>query len=77
MNTGRNAPRDRGCKSPITAARMSAGLTQAQLAEQLGCAQAHVSRWERGSAVPETSTLLKLSRILSCPMEQLITAGEG
>ena len=77
MNTGRNAPRNRGAKSPITAARMAAGLTQAQLAQQLGCAQAHVSRWERGAVVPEAATLLRLSRILSCPMEQLIATGEG
>jgi transcriptional regulator with XRE-family HTH domain len=56
---------------------MAAGLTQAQLAQQLGCAQAHVSRWERGTVVPEAATLLRLSRILSCPMEQLITTGEG
>lgn len=66
------APRSRGSKSPITSARMAAGMTQAQLAAAVGCTQKDVSRWERGVYSPKTETLSKIAQALGCTMEDLI-----
>lgn len=72
MQDGRKLPRDRGNTSPITAARMAAGLTQAQLAEAVGCRQKDVSRWEKGATTPRTETLVRIARTLSCSLESLL-----
>jgi DNA-binding XRE family transcriptional regulator len=66
------APRSRGARSPIAAARMAAGMTQAQLAEAIGCKQLTISRWERGEFSPNASALQRLSDVLGCPMEDLL-----
>lgn len=68
----RTDPRPRS-DSPITAARISAGLTQAQLAEKIGCRQKDVSYWETGHYRPSVSSLAALASALGVPMEQLIT----
>ena len=75
MSEGRKAPRERGNKSPITAARMAAGLTQGQLAEAIGCTQKDVSRWERGVYSPRIDVLVKMAGALGCPLEDLIDKG--
>lgn len=72
MSEGRKAPRERGNKSPITAARMAAGLTQGQLAEAIGCTQKDVSRWERGVYSPRIDVLAKMAGALGCSLEDLI-----
>lgn len=75
----RTSPRARGAQSPIAAARIAAGLTQAQLAEAVGCKPLAVSRWERGEFSPNASALQQLSKVLGCPMENLLqqkNAGE-
>lgn len=72
MGEGRKAPRERGNNSPITAARLAAGMTQAQLAEALGCLGKDVSRWEHGVRTPRAETLLKMAKILGCTMEDLL-----
>lgn len=72
MSEGRKAPRGRGNKSPITAARMAAGLTQGQLAEAIGCTQKDVSRWERGVYSPRIDVLVKMAGALGCSLEDLI-----
>ena len=76
MSEGRKAPRERGNKSPITAARMAAGLTQGQLAEAIGCTQKDVSRWERGVYSPRIDVLVKMAGALGCSLEDLIDKGE-
>lgn len=70
--SGRAAPRARGAKSPIATARMAAGMTQAQLAEAIGCKQLTISRWERGEFSPNASALQRLSEALGCPVEDLL-----
>jgi transcriptional regulator with XRE-family HTH domain len=47
----------------IRDARRAAGLTQAELAERLGTAQTHVSRWER-SWTPDLLTLIRIAQAL-------------
>lgn len=58
--------------SPISRLRMERGLTQAQLAELTGCTQKDISRWETGERNPSTKSLLKLAKVLGCPMENLL-----
>lgn len=72
MSEGRKAPRERGNDSPITRARMAAGMTQSQLAEVIGCTQKDVSRWERGVYSPRVDVLVKMAGALGCPLEDLI-----
>lgn len=72
MSEARKAPRERGNKSPITAARMAAGLTQGQLAEKIGCTQKDVSRWERGVYSPRIDALVKMAGALGCSLEDLV-----
>lgn len=75
MSEGRKAPRERGNRSPITAARMAAGLTQGQLAEAIGCLQKDISRWERGAHSPRIDVLVKMAGVLGCSLEDLIDKG--
>jgi len=48
----------------ITKARKKAGLSQAQLAEQLFISPQAVGKWERGESVPDILTISKLAKIL-------------
>lgn len=75
MSEGRKAPRKRGNNSPITRARMAAGMTQGQLAEAIGQTQNDVSRWERGVYAPRTAVLIKIAGVLGCPLEDLLDTG--
>lgn len=52
-------------------ARKAAGLSQAQLAEKVGCSQHHISRWEAGQE-PKALTLKKLALALGCSMDDLV-----
>ena len=68
---GRKLPRNRGNNSPITRARMAAGLTQGQLAERIGCAQKDVSRWENGVCKPGIDKLLRIADVTGCTVDAL------
>lgn len=68
----RTDPRPRGASSPLSSARMAAGLTQAQLAQEVGCTQKDISRWENGIRNPKMATLQKMAHALKCPLEELI-----
>ena len=48
----------------IAAARRAKGLSQVQLAQQMGVDQALVSRWESGKVTPTEENLAKLRAIL-------------
>lgn len=70
----RTSPRQRGNTSPLAEARMSAGLTQAQLAQKVGCTQKDISRWEHGVYTPSAAYAVSLADALGCTVEQLINA---
>lgn len=59
--------------------RLSAGMTQTQLAESSGVAQADISRIERGQANPTTDTLEALCSPLGMRIHLVpaLAAGEG
>lgn len=56
----------------LKAARLSAGLTQTQLAEAVGCKQKDISRYESGLHEPGALTLKKIAQVLGCSMDDLV-----
>lgn len=57
----------------IAALRKEKGITQEALAESLKVTRQSVSRWEMDAAFPETEKLIKLSRILECSIDFLLS----
>ena len=51
--------------------RLLAGLTQQELAEQLGITRQVVADYEAGRTAPRLPLARKLSRILDAPIDQL------
>lgn len=49
------------------------GLSQEQLAEQLGISRQAVSKWERAESAPDTDNLIALSRLYQVTLDELIT----
>lgn len=56
----------------LRAARKAAGMTQAELAEAVGCYQKDISRWEAGTHEPGALTLKKMAQALGCSMDDLV-----
>lgn len=71
MTDYRTAPRQTN-DSPIARLRIERGITQAQLAELIGCPQSSVSRWEKTGKVPGTRYLIKIADVLDCDLKDLI-----
>ena len=55
--------------------RKGAGLSQEQLAERLGVSRQAVSKWETGSAVPESETLVAISTYFDVSLDYLMKDG--
>ena len=58
----------------IASLRKEKGMTQRELAEQLGITDKAVSKWERDVAFPDTATIPKLAEILEVSLEELMNA---
>ena len=56
----------------IRALRLEQGMTQNQLAEELGLCGKTVSKWERGLGCPDVSVLGPLARVLRVGVEDLL-----
>jgi transcriptional regulator with XRE-family HTH domain len=52
----------------IAQARLAKGLTQQQLAEDMGCAIRTVASWEASTRHPRTGALAKLADALDVPV---------
>ena len=52
--------------------RKEKGITQEQLAEQLGVSSRTVSRWETGSNLPDLSILIELADLYNVDIRELI-----
>jgi ribosome-binding protein aMBF1 (putative translation factor) len=59
----------------LIAARVRAGLTQAQVAERMGTTQSVIARLESGAQMPSVNTLLKFAKATqSRPIIKLLAA---
>ena len=72
MTEPRKGLRQRRNDSPITRARMTAGMTQAQLAEAIGVKPQQIGNWERGLRNPKIEALKKISDALGCELNELM-----
>lgn len=57
--------------------RKAAGLSQEELAGQLGVSRQSVSKWEQGQAFPETETLIQLSDLMGLSLDSLLREGDA
>jgi transcription regulator len=64
-------------KDNIKKARLDAGLTQLEVAEKLGVAQAQYARWENGGRNPKDETIEKLADIFGTSFEILKGRDDG
>lgn len=55
----------------IQTIRKEHGISTAQLAEEIGCTQQTVYRWENGARVPDVPTLMKIARVLGVNLDDL------
>lgn len=62
MNLGENMKR----------ARVTAGITQSELADKLGVTQKNVSRWECGERTPSAITLAKICMALGASADDIL-----
>lgn len=62
-------------KERIQSQRNRRGLSQEKLAELVGVSRQAVSRWEVGSAVPDTDKLVPLARALGVSVDELLGNG--
>ncbi|MGO5021716.1 helix-turn-helix domain-containing protein [Lawsonibacter sp. LCP25S3_G6] len=56
--------------------RSQKGLSQLELAEQLGVSRQSVSKWETGQSVPDLDKLIKLADLFSVSVDELVREGE-
>lgn len=58
----------------ISTLRKEKGMTQKEIADQLGITDKAVSKWERDIAFPDTATIPKLAELLGVSVEELLNA---
>lgn len=56
--------------------RTQQGLSQLELAEQLGVSRQSVSKWETGQSVPDLDKLIKLADLFGISVDELVREGE-
>lgn len=52
--------------------RMSANMTQDELANILGVGRSAVAMWETGESLPRAKTLIDLTKVFNCTVEELL-----
>lgn len=62
--------------NPISTLRKERGISQKELAEQMGVAQSTVSMWESGKNIPDLLTAQKLALIYGVSIEALLENAE-
>ena len=65
-------PRKTGSDSALAQLRSERGMTQRELAARVGCYPKDISRWETGTVLPGTASLIKLAAALDCTYEDLL-----
>lgn len=61
----------------IKKAREKVGLTQQELANELGVVQSTVAMWETQSSLPRADKLPALAKVLGCTIDELLKEGES
>ncbi len=64
-------------RNGIAVQRQRQHLTQAQLADVVGCDPRHISRWEKGERLPSLPWAFRLASALECRIEDLWWEDEG
>ena len=52
--------------------RKNAGMSQDALAEKLGVTRQAVSKWEQGTAMPETKSIVQIAQVFSVTTDYLL-----
>lgn len=60
------------CGEKITLIRKENNLTQEQFAEMMNVSRQSVSKWELGTAYPDTEKLIRISKLFSCSLDYLL-----
>lgn len=55
--------------------RQDNGLSQNELGKKVGYTQQAVAKWESGESEPNSKTLIKLSQIFDCSVDELLKEG--
>ena len=61
----------------IKKAREKVGLTQQELANELGVVQSTVAMWETQSSLPRADKLPAMAKVLGCTIDELLKEGES
>lgn len=60
----------------LTHVRKARGISRAELARLIGMDVETIGRYERGDREPKASTIVSLSRVLGCSIEDLLGVGK-
>lgn len=60
------------CGEKIAILRKENNLTQEQFAEMMNVSRQSVSKWELGTAYPDTEKLIRISKLFSCSLDYLL-----
>ncbi len=52
--------------------RKKTGLTQMQVAKELGVTDAAVCQWERGDTMPSAKRLTEIAKLYKCSVDELL-----
>lgn len=59
----------------LAALRMERGMSQSDLARELGVTRQTVSRWEQGLMTPSTDRLIDVARVFHMSLDELVNGG--
>ena len=61
-----------GYNLSFLSARKKAGLTQADVASEVGVSAAAVCQWETGATVPKAKLLPEIAKLYKCTVDKLL-----
>lgn len=59
-------------KITLKAARVNAGLTQSEAADEIGVSVATIQNWENGASVPSWDKVKEIERVYNWPADSII-----
>ena len=58
--------------NPIREYRLRQNMTQDELARLLGVDRSNIAKWEAGVHKPHADTLMQLSKIMQCSLDEIL-----